>query len=161
MKLKSICNVLTMGVAAAIIGMAAPTDAIAQAAGDCACVVPIDPDGQPVGLMTGASGQVQISQAAGFAAGSAGTALLPGTQIIVGPQSSASISVGASCSLQIQQNSNVVLEALNGEICVRVRDLAGETAGTSNNNVAVGVLGLGAVGGVIALAVSSSDSVSD
>lgn len=161
MKLKSIHRVLAVSATVAAIGIVAPAGALAQTAGDCACVVPAGPDGQPIGSITGAAGQVQVSQAAGFGSGGAGTPLQLGTQIIVGPQSSASISVGTSCNLQIQQNSDVVLEALNGDICVRVSDTAGQTAGTPNNNAVGVVLGLGAIGGIVALAVSDSDSVSD
>lgn len=124
-------------------------------------MVPVGPAGQPIGSITGAVGQVQVSQATGFGAGGAGTPLQLGTQIIVGPQSNASISVGASCNLQIQQNTDVVLEPLNGDICVRVTDSTGQTAGSPNNNAVGVVLGLGAIGGIVALAVSDSDPVSD
>ncbi len=175
MKLKDTYRVLAIGVAVAVIGINAPTSAYAQGAGDCACVVPAALNGQPIGSITGVSGQVQVSQAAGFGAGGAGTPLQLGTQIIVGPLSSALISVGASCSLQIQQNTDVVIDALNSDICVRVKDFAGETAGASNTvtevevfgigigtgAIAVGVAGVGAVGGVVTLAVSKSDPVSD
>lgn len=148
-----------MGIAMMASGMTVPTVAFAQA--DCACIVPAGPDGLPTGSITGASGQVQVSQTTGFAPGGAGSPLQVGSQVIVGPQSSASISVGGSCNLQIQQNSDVVLEALDGDICVRVSDSSGQTAGGPNNNAVGVVLGLGAIGGIVALAVSDSDSVSD
>jgi len=159
MKMRSLCKTLMMGIAMMASGMTVPTVAFAQA--DCACIVPAGPDGLPTGSITGASGQVQVSQTTGFAPGGAGSPLQVGSQVIVGPQSSASISVGGSCNLQIQQNSDVVLEALDGDICVRVSDSSGQTAGGPNNNAVGVVLGLGAIGGIVALAVSDSDSVSD
>ena len=101
---------------------AIPSVSYAQSTEDCLCLVPDRRDGQPIGTVLEAIGQVQVSQAAGFDPASAGTSLNRGDRIIVGPQSNALISVLPDCRRVIPANTDVVLDPVEPNICVRLSD---------------------------------------
>ena len=106
-----------------------PVSSFAQSNGECLCTVPAGAASQPVGTIVNAIGQVQVSQAVGFTPGTTGTELFRGNRIIVGPQSNALITVGATCRLRIPENNDIVLEPVDGNICVWSREATGQAAG--------------------------------
>lgn len=101
-----------------------PMNAFAQlqALDDCSCLVPAGAVGQPIGSIVAVDGRVQVSGVTGFADSKAGTMLSGGNRVIVGPRSSASLSLGDKCPLQVSANQDVALDPVNAKICVRVLD---------------------------------------
>tara|TARA_R110000751_G_scaffold172928_3_gene279353 strand:- start:68562 stop:69314 length:753 start_codon:yes stop_codon:yes gene_type:complete len=101
-----------------------PVNAFAQSQSldDCSCLVPASVSGQPVGSIVAIDGRVQVSGATGFSDSKVGTMLNGGSRIIVGPRSSASLSLGDKCPLQVSANQDVVLDPVDAKICVRVLD---------------------------------------
>jgi len=101
-----------------------PVNAFAQSQSldDCSCLVPAGSAGQPIGSIVAVDGHVQISGATGFSDSKVGTMLSGGNRIIVGPRSSASLSLGDKCPLQVSANQDVSLDPVNAKICVRVLD---------------------------------------
>ena len=101
-----------------------PLNAFAQSQSldDCSCLVPAGAAGQPIGSIVAVDGHVQISGATGFSDSKVGTMLSGGSRVIVGPRSSASLSLGDKCPLQVSANQDVALDPVNAKICVRVLD---------------------------------------
>ncbi|MCP4317494.1 MAG: hypothetical protein GY789_16135 [Hyphomicrobiales bacterium] len=129
MNLMKLCKVLVLSVTVALSWSTTHVSSFAQSNGDCLCLVPAGPDGEPVGSIISADGQVQVSQAVGFTPGAAGAQLQRGNRIIVGPRSNALIAVGETCRLRIPENNDVVLDPVDGNICVWSREASGQTAG--------------------------------
>ncbi len=105
-----------------------PVLAAGTAAGDtavpsCDCQTPNGPS-----FVSKVSGSVDMS-----AAGSsglvpvivAGTPILPGTQLVTGADGSAMIQVGSQCKLDIASNSEVLVSAVGGDLCVQLGDTGG------------------------------------
>lgn len=113
---------LTLAIGVAFGATSFPSVSHAQSSEECLCLVPDRGSGQPIGSILEAIGQVQVSQVAGFNAASAGTSLNRGDRIIVGPNSNAQISVLPDCRRQIPANSDVVLDPVAPNICVRLID---------------------------------------
>ncbi|MDF2369191.1 MAG: hypothetical protein P1V21_00185 [Rhizobiaceae bacterium] len=101
-----------------------PVNAFAQSQSlaDCSCLVPAGAAGQPIGSIVAVNGRVQVSGATGFSDSKVGTMLSGGSRVIVGPRSSASLSLGDKCPLQVSANQDVALDPVNAKICVRVLD---------------------------------------
>ncbi|MEM6460955.1 MAG: hypothetical protein AAF724_03475 [Pseudomonadota bacterium] len=96
--------------------------------GDCLCLVDASNQEQSIGALLEALGDIRVSQTAGFTPGTTGTPLRRGDQIIVGPQSSALVSVGPTCRLQLPENTDIVLEPLEDRICVRPTNGSGQAS---------------------------------
>ena len=142
MKLMKMLSGLMMAAGMVLAGFAIPSTSLAQSTESCLCLVPDRGDGQPIGTVLEAIGQVQVSQASGFNPAAAGTGLNRGDRIIVGPQSNALISVLPDCRRVIPANTDVVLDPIEPNICVRLSD-------TSSGATAVQKVGRAVVGGLL------------
>lgn len=94
------------------------------AAQACECRVPAGSAAGPIGQIVSAGGEVLASTPAGLELAAAGTDLYSGSQIIVGNDSAANISVGATCHLPLEANSETTIANTDGELCVRVSKAA-------------------------------------
>lgn len=122
------CKVLVLCASVAFSWSVMQVSSFAQSNGECSCLVPAGPDGEPIGSIISSDGQVQVSQAVGFTPGAAGTQLQRGDRIIVGSQSNAQIAIGETCRLRISENNDVVLDPVDGNICVWSKEASGQTA---------------------------------
>ena len=75
-------------------------------------------------LASNVAGDVSYSSATGYIQLTDGTTVPVGSQILFGDGSSATISVGASCNLNVGGNSEVSLYQAGAEVCVEVSNLA-------------------------------------
>jgi len=98
---------------ASVFMMLAMVPAGAQGLSECSCVAPAG----SAATIVSAQGRVLVSQAAGFAPAAAGSQLTGGS-VMVGPQSSAVISLGGGCSVSLVSNSDATLSVLNGGLCL-------------------------------------------
>lgn len=163
MNIEKMNKIVLLGATAIVLSIVPFGSAFAQAGNGCSCLVPAATTGEIVS----ASGDVEVSQANGFAPGQPGTVLQSGTQIIVGPGSEVVMTLGPQCRLQIPQNNDVTLDPQNESICVRQEaadgQAANETGGqtTLTNTIAAFGAGAAVLGPFVGLAVSNSDPVSD
>lgn len=104
----------------AAVHSAYPAYAASDKAPECACLVPMSRAAAPVGSLNGVSGNVMVTQAAGFAVASEGAQLSPGSRVIVGADSAATLQAGPNCMLPLAQNSTATLLAQDQQICVQV-----------------------------------------
>ncbi|MBZ9940489.1 hypothetical protein LB533_05150 [Mesorhizobium sp. BR1-1-13] len=132
-------------------------DAVAQSAQTCSCLAAAPVSGI-VGQFTQVQGDVQMSQAGGYAGVGAGAPIYPLARIMTGPQASASLAVGANCALDVPANATVSIDPVQGGMCV---SLDAQQAATGPANSGPGILpvllGAGAVGGAAALAIGLQD----
>jgi len=116
---------------------------------ECACVV--SSTARIIGKVDSVTGNVRISQAAGFSPVQNQAALQRGATIIVGANSAASLTLGTGCTVDLGANQSMTLVSQgNGNICAAVRNDAPAAAGNTTA-AAVGTLAGTAllVGGVI------------
>jgi hypothetical protein len=73
----------------------------------CSCLVPMPEAGRSVGRLTPMKGDVQMSQARGYVGVKAEEAVYSRARIITGSKSSALLSVGVDCVLDIPANATV------------------------------------------------------
>ena len=66
-----------------------PALAASDKAPECACLVPMTQASAPVGSLKKVSGNVMVTQAAGFLPAAEGAQLAPGSRVIVGANSTA------------------------------------------------------------------------
>ena len=147
-----------LAAAVAVATAAFPSASHAQSTDECLCLVPDRGDGQSIGSILEAIGQVQVSQAAGFNAAAAGTGLSRGDRIIVGPNSSTRISVLPDCRRTIPANSDVILDPVDPNICVRLTDSSGGI--TAAQTIGRIVVGGALIAGWIDIFDDKADSVS-
>lgn len=140
-------------VACMAVGMMAQ-GALAQSADECTCLIPPGPEGQSLGSIESVEGQVLVSQNAGFDSATAGQPVLRGTRIIVGPQSQAVLNLGTDCRRTIEENQDVELDPLDGNICVKIIDSTTGQVATQGNPYIL-PLAVAAGVGVVALVASS------
>lgn len=144
-------NFLRAVAGAAFIVTTLSTGTSAWAQGDCQCVVPLNafsPSG-PIGQLMEVSGNVMLTGASGPAPAMSGAPLQVGDQITVGPQSSASFSVG-NCALRLSAQTEMNLVPVNGNLCVAVADTGVQMTGAGNLNplLVMGVLPVAAAAAV-------------
>jgi hypothetical protein len=101
---------LAPGVSVLVMLTVAPAGA--QSASECSCVAPPG----TVATIVAAQGQVLVSQTAGFVPAAAGSQFSGGS-VMVGPQSSAVLSLGG-CSVSLLPNSGATLSMRNGSLCL-------------------------------------------
>lgn len=147
-------------VAYAVMGIATvgANDVFAQSATVCSCLVPAADAGTVIGEVTRVDGNVRISQAAGYMRVKSGAAVPARARIMTGPQSSASLSVGPSCTIGMPANATVQIEPTRDGTCVSLSateaTLTPEGAGPGLTPI---LLGGGAVGGAAALILGLQD----
>ena len=147
---------LMLAVSVILACSAIPSVSYAQSTEDCLCLVPDRRDGQPIGTVLEAIGQVQVSQAAGFDPAAAGTSLNRGDRIIVGPQSNALISILPDCRRVIPANTDVVLDPVEPNICVRLSDASRGATATAAQKVGRAVIGGVVITGWVDILTSTS-----
>lgn len=148
---------LVAGAAAGLAAMVA-SSAVAQNASACSCLVPAAETGSIIGQLTRVQGNVQMSQAAGYADVRAGAVIPAGARIMTGSQSSASLSVGADCALDMPANATVRIDPTQGGMCVSLEaPQAALTPASTGPDLTPVLLGGGAVGGAAALILGLQD----
>ncbi|NDV89433.1 hypothetical protein GTW51_22560 [Aurantimonas aggregata] len=158
--------------------------ASAEGVSPCNCVQPLS-EKAVVGSITAANRDVLMSVAEGLAPATVGSSLIVGSRILVGPAGAGAILVGASCQLSLSAASTVEVGAKEGSLCVRTTALADSPSttfsstgrygqagangqasdlsddgtqlisGVPNQALLGGALGVGAIGGIIAIAAGS------
>jgi hypothetical protein len=132
--------------------------AFAQTAGACSCLAPPSAADGAIGRLTQIEGNVQISQAGGYAAVKAEAPVYPGARIMTGPRSSALLGVGDNCALDIPANATVKIDPAEGGMCISF-DTPETKVVPASSGAGLGpiVLGGGAIGGAAALILGLHD----
>jgi len=105
------------------------SESFGQSAG-CACTTAFGASDQSTGQITAMDGYVLVSQSAGLTSAKPGAGLTPGSQVILGPNSLATVVFG-SCNLSVGQNSVLTVIDTGVDICLLVEG-AGRQAGSTN-----------------------------
>jgi hypothetical protein len=132
MPMPEMLNRWATGASVSVMLMVVPAGA--QGMSECSCVAPA---GSAATIVT-AQGRVLLSRAAGFAPAAAGSQLTGGS-IMVGPQSSAVVSLGGGCSVSLVPNSDATLSLRNGSLCLSANQTS--PAGRPANEAASGAGG--------------------
>lgn len=134
---------------------AAPA-AFAQEA--CSCIATMPASAGAIGRLTQVHGDVQMSQAGGYAGVSTEAPVYSGARIMTGAQASASLAVGANCAFDIPANATVKVDPVEGGMCVSLDASAATVVPASSEPGMLPVLlGGAAVGGAAALIVGLQD----
>jgi hypothetical protein len=132
-----------------------PVTAFAQ---DCTCIAPAQQG--VVGRFLSADGEVLTTGRANYVPAVAGTAISVGSEISVGSLSGASIVVGQTCQLTLDQNTLTRIARLtNGNLCVATNattPTAGPVTAQSFSWAPI-LIGGGLMGGVVALYLGQGD----
>lgn len=137
--------------------MLATAGAFAQAQA-CSCLAAVPASGGAIGQLTQVQGDVQMSQASGYAGVGAEAPVYPGARIMTGPRASASLVVGADCALMIPANMTVKVDPVDGGMCVSLEaPQAAVAPAGSDPGVLPVLLGVGAAGGAAALIIGLQD----
>lgn len=154
------CLVAAVSVSLFLISGTAP----AQDAQQCACLLPAAGAGVPVGEIKAVDGDVMMSQPAGYSAPLKGMPIALGSRIVVGANSSASLLFGGNCPVEMSAGTIAKIDPSQAGVCVSVdRPVVAEpvveevTAPESSNGLLLGVLTAAAVGGGVALVISTDD----
>jgi hypothetical protein len=124
----------------------------------CSCLVPAPKAGSPVGRLAPMKGDVQMSQAGGYVGVKTEEPVFAGARIMTGSQSSALLSVGADCALDIPANATVKVDPTEGGMCVSLKTPRAKIVPASSGPGLLPILlGGGAVGGAAALILSLHD----
>jgi hypothetical protein len=121
--------------------------------------VPAAETGSIIGQLTKVQGNVQMSQAAGYTGVASGAVIPAGARIMTGSQSSASLSIGANCALDMPANATVRIDPTQGGMCVSLEapQAALEPPVSTGPALTPVLLGGGAVGGAAALILGLQD----
>ncbi|WP_457936077.1 hypothetical protein [Mesorhizobium sp. 10J20-29] len=131
----------------------------------CACVAPAGSNAR----ISEAGGRVLATQTAGLLPAGAGTMLAPGSRVIVGQQSFATVELPPECSVRLGSNAEVEVSKLSdGQVCLLVtaepqpKIVETEPAG-NGSGLAGALLAVAGIGGIIGVVVSigDDDPVSD
>ncbi|OQM77586.1 hypothetical protein BFN67_01755 [Pseudaminobacter manganicus] len=90
------------------------------------------------GLVQSASGNVFVSQANGSVPAQSNMLLQAGNSVIVGPQSTSTVSFGNNCTLHLRANTIVQVRPQGGQLCLAVNQQAPGAAGGSTTAAAGG-----------------------
>lgn len=137
-----------------VAGFVALTVSGAFAQSTCSCLAPASEAGSVIGRLTQVHGNVKMSQAGGYAGVKADAAVYAGARIMTGSQSSASLSVGADCALDIPANATVKVDPAQGGMCVSLNAPSTIVPVSIGPGLVPVLLGGGAVGGAAALILS-------
>lgn len=131
--------------------------AFAQAT-QCSCLAAMPVSGSVVGQLTQVRGDVQMSQAGGYAGVNAEAPVYSGARIMTGAQASASLVVGTNCAFDVPPNVTVKVDPVEGGMCVSFEAPQAAVVPTgSEPGVLPVLLGAGAVGGGAALILGLQD----
>lgn len=129
--------------------LSAGSGAMAQGA-NCECVVPgaALPAAGPIGRLTDVSGTVVLTGSSGPQRAASGAPLRMGDQLSVGPQSSASFSIG-TCALSLVAQTEMTLQPVDGALCVAVTDASVQPAGILGSKAPLAIFGTLAAGAIL------------
>lgn len=131
-------SVVSAGLFATVVLSAGP-GALAQSA-NCECLIPkatLSSTG-PLGQLVDVSGAVVLTSSDGPQSAASGASLRMGDRVFVGPQSSASISIG-NCSLSLIALTELSLRSVDGNLCVAVEDTSIMRAGNPIRNAPLAI----------------------
>lgn len=135
--------------------LAAP-EAVAQQT--CSCLASVPASADAIGRLTQVRGDVQMSQAGGYAGVDAEAPVYAGARIMTGAQASASLAIGANCALDIPANATVKVDPIEGGMCVSLETpTATIVPASSEPGMLPVLLGGAAVGGAAALIIGLQD----
>ncbi|MFA6031723.1 MAG: hypothetical protein WC889_02350 [Myxococcota bacterium] len=86
----------------------------------CTCATAYRGPGLPVGSISQVTGDVVMSQVAGYDSAKPGNALSLGSRVVVGPKGSALVQAGG-CSLAVPANSSLDISRVGNNICLKVQ----------------------------------------
>ncbi|TIX02401.1 MAG: hypothetical protein E5V59_01350 [Mesorhizobium sp.] len=134
----------------------ATPEAVAQQT--CSCLATVPSIAGAVGRLTQVQGDVQMSQADGYAGVGAEAPVYSGARIITGTQASASLAVGTNCTFDIPANATIKVDPVEGGMCVTLyTPAAAVVPATTEPGMLPVLLGGAAVGGAAALAIGMQD----
>lgn len=124
----------------------------------CSCLATVPASAGAVGRLTQVQGDVQMSQASGYAGVVTEAPIYSGARIITGVQASASLAVGTNCAFDIPANATVRVDPVEGGMCVSL-DAPAATVVPANPEPGMlpVLLGGAAVGGAAALIIGLQD----
>lgn len=85
----------------------------------CSCATTYQGPANPIGSIRSASGDVIVSQTAGYGPAKAGNALDFGSRVVVGAKGAASVLVGG-CNLDVPANSSLDVSRVGNNICLKL-----------------------------------------
>ena len=149
MRQSNLLRVVGSSVLFAIASLSAGSGAMAQEA-NCECVVPQAalPAAGPLGRLTDVSGTVVLTGSGGPQTAASGAPLRMGDQLSVGPQSSASFSIG-TCSLSLVAQTEMTLQPVDGALCVAVSDASVQPTGGLASKAPLAIFGTLAAGAIL------------
>lgn len=131
--------------------------AFAQAT-QCSCLAATPVSGSVVGQLTHVQGDVQMSQAGGYAGVETEAPVYSGARIMTGARASASLVVGTNCAFDVPANVTVKVDPVEGGMCVSFEaPQAAVEPASSEPGVLPVLLGAGAIGGGAALILGLQD----
>ena len=118
----------------------------------CSCLATMPASAGAVGRLTQVHGDVQMSQAGGYAGVGTEAPVYSGARIMTGTQASASLAVGTNCAFDIPANATIKVDPVEGGMCVSLYTPAATVEpATSEPGMLPVLLGGAAVGGAAAL----------
>jgi len=96
------------------------------AGNSCACRLPVTGK-SIVGRVIAAKGAVFLSQATGMVPAAEGSPLRAGSRMITGPHASASLRLGAGCTVSLTGGSDLMIVTDGNNLCVRKSSQASES----------------------------------
>lgn len=90
-----------------------------SAAPSCVCPVSVV-DGASVGSVSSVTGNVLVSHKASFIGAESGAPLTLGSRVVTGAKSSANLSIGGNCSVDMGANASATVIKQEQMLCVRV-----------------------------------------
>lgn len=141
---------------AAVGGLAGAGAVNAQSTASCACQLPAEASG----VIDSVSGNVFVSQMNGSTQAQPSMRLRAGDSVLVGPQSSSTVSFGDRCTLRLRANTTFEVRSQGELLCLAVNEggaEAGAVAQTGRSFVVPGLIAAGVGAGVIAIAASDKD----
>ncbi|MFB9985599.1 hypothetical protein ACFSQQ_40715 [Mesorhizobium kowhaii] len=85
----------------------------------CSCATAYPGPAKPIGSIRNVTGNVMVSQTAGYVPAKAGSALDFGSRLVVGAKGSASVQVG-DCRLSVPANASLDISRIENKICLKV-----------------------------------------
>jgi hypothetical protein len=124
----------------------------------CSCLATVPASAEAIGHLTQVHGDVQMSQAGGYAGVDSEAPIYSGARIMTGAQASASLAVGTNCAFDVPANATVKVDPVEGGMCVSLdTPVATVMPGTSEPGMLPVLLGGAAVGGAAALVIGLQD----
>lgn len=113
----------------------------ANAQENCSCLLPTAAAGTQIGTLQSVDGNVRVSLPSGYGAAAQGTPLYQNSRVLVGPNSTAALSLGQGCEITAAQNSTVEIVPQASAICVAMTGdaaLAPAQAGVAGGALSAG-----------------------